>query len=181
MADRKWTDSKGAAIRRVARRHGAGRLRFFGSQASGRAANHSDLDLLVELAPDRDLPDLIGRIEAYTGGGIGQSRLCMYFLRKRIETQRNPLGILRTDKVDIVILNRAPCHLAYIIVAVGVLLLDRDPRFRTGFEASCTGRFLDLKPFLQLAIQVVLDIANHIVVDGLENQHSVRRLRASAG
>lgn len=47
------------AIHTVAQRHGVVRLRVFGSQARGTADNASDLDLLVRLAPDRDLLDLI--------------------------------------------------------------------------------------------------------------------------
>ena len=47
-------------IRRIARNHGAKRLRIFGSQATGIATYTSDLDLLVEFDPGRDLLDLIG-------------------------------------------------------------------------------------------------------------------------
>lgn len=46
------------AIRRIARRHGVIRLRVFGSHASGQARATSDVDLLVQLRPDRDLLDL---------------------------------------------------------------------------------------------------------------------------
>ena len=53
-------EAKRTAIRRLARKHGATHLRVFGSHASGRATTESDLDILVELAPDRDLLDLIG-------------------------------------------------------------------------------------------------------------------------
>jgi len=46
-------------IRDIARRHGATHVRLFGSRARGDAKPDSDLDLLVELAPGRDLFDLI--------------------------------------------------------------------------------------------------------------------------
>lgn len=46
-------------IRRLATAHGVVRVRVFGSHARGEAAATSDLDLLVDLAPDRDLLDLI--------------------------------------------------------------------------------------------------------------------------
>jgi uncharacterized protein len=45
-------------IRQIARRHGVVRLRVFGSHASGQASATSDVDLLVQLGPDRDLLDL---------------------------------------------------------------------------------------------------------------------------
>lgn len=46
-------------IRRLAAVHGVVRVRMFGSRARGEATAASDLDLLVDLAPDRDLLDLI--------------------------------------------------------------------------------------------------------------------------
>jgi len=44
----------------VARRHGASNLRLFGSIAAGNEHADSDLDLLVDLAPDRSLLGMIG-------------------------------------------------------------------------------------------------------------------------
>lgn len=46
-------------IRRIAREHGARRVRVFGSRARGEASESSDLDLLVDLEPGRDLLDLV--------------------------------------------------------------------------------------------------------------------------
>jgi len=51
---------KAAQIRPLARAHGVVRLRVFGSYASGVAREASDLDLLVDLEPERDLLDLAG-------------------------------------------------------------------------------------------------------------------------
>ena len=45
---------------RLAATHGVIRLRLFGSAARGDATAQSDLDLLADLAPGRDLLDLIG-------------------------------------------------------------------------------------------------------------------------
>lgn len=54
----------------ITRRYGAFNVRLFGSMARGTATASSDLDLLIDLAPDKDLLDLIGikqEIEAVTG------------------------------------------------------------------------------------------------------------------
>jgi prevent-host-death family protein len=48
------------SIVEIASRHGATRVRVFGSLARGDASGSSDLDLLVEMEPQRSLLDLIG-------------------------------------------------------------------------------------------------------------------------
>lgn len=47
-------------ILRLADQHGARRVRLFGSVVRGEDHDASDLDLLVEMAEDRDLLDRIG-------------------------------------------------------------------------------------------------------------------------
>ncbi len=49
-----------AEILDLARRHGAGNVRIFGSLARGEGTEGSDLDLLVTLAEGRSLLDLVG-------------------------------------------------------------------------------------------------------------------------
>ena len=46
-------------IRRLARDYGMVSLKVFGSHATGAATDSSDLDLLVQLDPERDLLDLV--------------------------------------------------------------------------------------------------------------------------
>lgn len=46
-------------ILRIARSHGATRVKVFGSVARGEASSNSDLDLLIDLAPGRDLLDIV--------------------------------------------------------------------------------------------------------------------------
>ncbi len=68
-------------ILRLAARHGAYNVRVFGSVARGDADSRSDVDLLVELEPDRsildlggllmDLQDLLGReVDVVTEKGL---------------------------------------------------------------------------------------------------------------
>lgn len=46
-------------ILRIAKKYGARNVRIFGSRAKGNAKQESDLDLLIDLDPDRSLFDLI--------------------------------------------------------------------------------------------------------------------------
>lgn len=60
-------------IKALAARFGARNLRVFGSRAAGTARPDSDLDLLVELEPGRDLFDLIDlkhALEERTGAPV---------------------------------------------------------------------------------------------------------------
>jgi hypothetical protein len=52
--------SKREEILRLASRHGASNVRVFGSLARGEADERSDVDLLVDLEPGRNLLDLGG-------------------------------------------------------------------------------------------------------------------------
>lgn len=57
-------------ILEIALHHGAKEVRVFGSVARGEDDENSDLDLLVSIAPDRNLYDLIGLqqdIEQFVG------------------------------------------------------------------------------------------------------------------
>ena len=85
-----------AEIRRLADTHGIARLRVFGSRATREGTGTSDLDLLVDLAPDRDLLDLAAfkldleellgcRVDVVTEAGISP------YLRDRILAEARPL------------------------------------------------------------------------------------------
>jgi predicted nucleotidyltransferase len=85
-----------ADIRRLADAHGIVRLRVFGSRARGGGHETSDLDLLVDLAPDRDLLDLAGfkldleemlgcRVDVVTEAALSP------YLRDRILAEVRPL------------------------------------------------------------------------------------------
>jgi uncharacterized protein len=50
-------------ILEIAARHGASNVRIFGSVVRGESRSESDVDVLVDLAPDRSLIDHIGLIQ----------------------------------------------------------------------------------------------------------------------
>jgi predicted nucleotidyltransferase len=87
---------RASEVRRVARSHGAKRVRVFGSHARGDAAPSSDVDLLVCLDAGRDLIDLVAlcqELEALLGcpvdvveeGGLSP------YLREAILREAQPL------------------------------------------------------------------------------------------
>jgi predicted nucleotidyltransferase len=83
-------------IRRLARLHGVRRLRVFGSQGRGDASPASDLDLLVDLEPGRDLLDLASfKLDLEDALGckvdvVTENSLSPY-LRDRIVAEARPL------------------------------------------------------------------------------------------
>ena len=83
-------------ILRIAARYGARNLRVFGSVARGEDRAHSDVDLLVDMDPDRSLLDVVGlgqdleellnrRVDVLTGASLHPA------LRDRILAESRPL------------------------------------------------------------------------------------------
>ena len=83
-------------ILRIATRYGARNLRVFGSVARGDDRAHSDVDLLVDMDPDRSLLDIVGlgqeleelldrRVDGLTGASLHP------VLRDRILAESRPL------------------------------------------------------------------------------------------
>ena len=88
--------SKRRGILRLAAKHGATHVRFFGSFATGNVRAGSDLDLLVDMEPGRDYLDLVAlwqelrvlvgrKVDVVTERGLSP------FLRERILSEARPL------------------------------------------------------------------------------------------
>lgn len=85
-----------AAILEIAARQGASNVRVFGSFARGEAGPRSDLDLLVDMEPERSLLDtiaLIQELEALLGRSVDVlTEQAIYRpLRSRILGKARPL------------------------------------------------------------------------------------------
>ena len=91
---------------------------LFGSFAEGRSTHLSDIDIAVYLK-DREFAD------------------------KRMEILGDLIDILKTDKLDLVILNTAPLSLKMKIVQTKKLLADNAPHFRHVFESRTMRSFFD--------------------------------------
>lgn len=100
---------------------------LFGSQATGQAQPHSDIDVAVYVAPDHSLE---------VGFGY-QAELTSILM-----------AALATNAVDVVILNRAPPLLYQRVLAHGVRLLSRDLAATTTREGRALSRYCDYLPQL---------------------------------
>lgn len=93
----------------------------FGSRATGRAKEASDVDLAVLLNPDP-----------------GED----FDLLKLMVDAERALG----KPVDVVILNRVSEHLRYLVRRDGILVFDRDPEVRKRFERMGRKAYEDSPP-----------------------------------
>lgn len=71
------------------------------------------------------------------------------YFDKQLELIGEVSHILRTDEVDVVILNRAPYPFAYGILSKNKLLFCRDDSERVKFQTKVIKEYLDFEPFLE--------------------------------
>ncbi len=100
---------------------------LFGSYAEGKQTPASDIDLAILL--DRDFPP--GR-----------------YFEKKLKLLAIITSLLKTDEVDLVILNQAPPALSYRILCKGRLLFEKEDgkSQRVGFQVRTYDRYFDFKP-----------------------------------
>ena len=95
---------------------------LFGSRAGGQATRLSDIDVAVYLhdPPDGD---------------------------KRLEILGTLIDTLKSDRVDLVILNTAPLPLKFRVLKKNRLLVDKAPFIRHAFESSTIAMYIDFAGF----------------------------------
>lgn len=100
---------------------------LFGSYAEGRQTPVSDFDLAILL--ERDVP-------------INQH------FEKKLELLSMATTALRTDEVDLVILNNAPPALSYQVLTRGRLLFEKEggKDHRVHFQVQAYDRYFDFQP-----------------------------------
>ena len=111
-------------------------LYCFGSYADGRVGPLSDVDLAVLL-----------------DHGVRRDR----YFSKRLALHTVIARTLRTDEIDLVILNSAPPLLAHRAVMGGKVLYERAPSKRIAFEVQAIRRYFDIAPVLERCQEVVMD------------------------
>ncbi len=88
--------SKRGDILRIAARHGARNVRLFGSVARGEARPDSDIDVLVDFEPGRNLLDRVGLmqdLEDLLGCKVDvvTERALHWYIRDQVLEQARPL------------------------------------------------------------------------------------------
>jgi len=122
---------------------------LFGSQIEGNLGPMSDYDLAV-------------LVERTVDGRRIQARLAHELAHS-----------LQVDRLDVVLLNRAPIELAYAIIAQGKVLYEQDVATRVEYEATVLSRYGDYLPVLRKQRDDILR--------GNDHDHRVRRYRAALG
>jgi predicted nucleotidyltransferase len=111
---------------------------LFGSQARGQAGPLSDIDVAVLLA------DTVAEADAF---------------ELRLALMDEITYHLRTNAVDVLVLNHAPLALAYRVLRDGVLIYCRDEAKRVEFTARTVNMYLDFEPFLERHEHAILERA----------------------
>lgn len=88
---------------------------LFGSYATGGIGPLSDVDLAVLLVKEFQQDKYFGR---------------------KLDVISKASSALRTDELDVVVLNEAPVDLRYSVISKGILLVEREVHRRVGFETS---------------------------------------------
>jgi len=88
--------AKRREILAIAARHGARNLRVFGSVARGEAGPESDLDLLVEMDPDKSLMDHVALMQDLEDllqrkVDVVSERALHWYIRDRVLAEATPL------------------------------------------------------------------------------------------
>ena len=105
---------------------------LFGSRAGGKIGPLSDVDIAVlysKTPPARTT----------------------YRMAHNIATR------LMTDRIDLVVLNRAPIELRYAAIATGIIIYEVNVAVRVEFEATTLSRYVDFLPVLRRQRKEILE------------------------
>jgi predicted nucleotidyltransferase len=118
-----------AGIVRALKAHGVRLAYLFGSHAKGEATEQSDVDLAVSFAVDIDARQAQG------------------------ELLDALVHVLKTERIDLVLLDEIPPPLAYRVIRDGERLVAEDPREDVTFRTRTIMGYLDFKPIRDAAFR----------------------------
>jgi predicted nucleotidyltransferase len=109
---------------------------LFGSQADGTQGPISDYDIAV----------------LFTEKPTSQVK---YYIAHKLGT------LLKTNRVDLILLNYAPIELSYSVIANGIVVYNVNTYVRVEFEASILSRYGDYLPILRRQRNEILEGHNY--------------------
>ena len=107
---------------------------LFGSIARNEARPLSDIDIAVYLRETNSDMDLF---------------------QERINLLHKLSVLLRTEKVDLILLNNSPIELKYRILKSGRLVSENDPTLKAAFYEKTVRDYLDFSPILQYRNRII--------------------------
>jgi len=112
-------------IKKIALKYNLQLIYLFGSKATGRDTNVSDIDIAV----------LLNNYEAYN---LKNLILDLIF---------NFSKVFCSDKIDLVILNKASLAIQYNVISDGKILYELNPETRYNYEVNLISLYLDFKRY----------------------------------
>jgi uncharacterized protein len=117
---------------------------LFGSRAKGEESKLSDIDIAI-LADE----EILSVNSSY---------------RYKAEVITDLIGILKTDKIDLVILNESPLSLSFRVIQSGIILCSKDEVRRVRFESKIMSLYFDRQYYYKRHAKAVID---HIAAEGI--------------
>ena len=116
--------------------------------------------------PYIELAYLFGSHAADTEGPISDYDIAVLFSKtvppeKTYGMAHKLATLLMTERVDMVVLNRAPIELRYAVVATGIVIYEVNPAVRIEFEASTLSCYGDFLPILRRQKKEILEERNN--------------------
>jgi predicted nucleotidyltransferase len=121
---------------------------IFGSRAAGEEGPMSDFDIAVLFSGTHPSP-------------------------MRYELSHELKNVLKTDRVDLVVLNKAPIELRYAVIASGIVVYEASVEARVEYEALTLSLYGDFLPVLRNQREDILKEGN--------NETGIQRYRTALG
>jgi len=116
--------------------------------------------------PYIELAYLFGSHAGGTEGPISDYDIAVLFSKtippeKTYRIAHKLATLLMTERVDMVVLNRAPIELRYAVIATGIVIYEVNQAVRVEFEASTLSCYGDFLPILRRQKKEILEERNN--------------------
>ena len=132
----------------------------------------------TKIKPRIDLAYIFGSHAAGKEGPISDYDIAVHYSEHHPSILRYELThelsiVLKTDQVDLVVLNNAPIELRYAVIASGIVVYEANVETRVEYEALTLSLYGDFLPVLRNQREDILKERN--------NETGIQRYRAALG